>query len=126
MQQFKYNPDGLIPAIVQDATSKRVLMMAWMNQHSIENTIKTGLMHYWSRSRQKYWLKGETSGHTQRVIRWHVDCDQDTLLFEVEQSGGACHTGHVSCFFQELDATGALLEIKETRVFDPEKAYSKS
>ena len=126
MQKFKYNADGLIPAIIQDATSNRVLMMAWMNQHSIETTIQTGLMHYWSRSRQKYWLKGETSGHTQRVVRWHVDCDQDTLLFEVEQSGGACHTGHQSCFFQELGPAGERLEVKETRVFDPEQTYSKS
>lgn len=125
MENFKYNSDGLIPAIVQDSTSKRVLMMAWMNVHSIKTTIQTGLMHYWSRSRQKYWLKGETSGHTQRVIRWHVDCDQDTLLFEVEQVGGACHTGHQSCFFQELDSSGARLDVKETRVFDPKETYAK-
>ena len=120
---FKYNPDGLIPAIVQDAASKRVLMMAWMNESSLGTTLETGLMHYWSRSRKKLWLKGETSGHTQRVIRWYVDCDADTLLFEVEQIGGACHTGHQSCFFQELDRAGAPLEISESKLFDPAATY---
>jgi phosphoribosyl-AMP cyclohydrolase len=123
---LKYNADGLIPAIVQDASSKRVLMMAWMNATSIEATLRTGLMHYWSRSRQKYWLKGETSGHTQNVLRWYVDCDQDTLLFEVEQTGGACHTGFCSCFFQEFDREAQPLPVQETRVFDPEAAYNKS
>lgn len=120
---LKYNADGLIPAIVQDATTKRVLMMAWMNASSIEMTLEKGLMHYWSRSRQKYWLKGETSGHTQKVERWYVDCDADTLLFEVEQHGGACHTGHQSCFFQELDREGSPLEVSEAKVFDPAKTY---
>ncbi len=120
---LKYNSDGLIPAIVQDATTKRVLMMAWMNASSLEMTLEKGLMHYWSRSRQKYWLKGETSGHTQAVQRWYVDCDADTLLFEVEQVGGACHTGHESCFFQELDRKGSLLEVADDKVFDPAKAY---
>ena len=121
--QFKYNADGLVPAIVQDATTKRVLMMAWMNESSIRSTIETGLMHYWSRSRQKYWLKGETSGHTQKVLRWYVDCDADTLLFEVEQIGGACHTGHQSCFFQELDRNGSPVAVSEEKVFDPEQTY---
>ncbi len=122
---FKFNADGLIPAIVQDAATHRVLMMAWMNQASIEATLSSGLMNYWSRSRQKAWLKGETSGHTQRVLRWYVDCDADTLLFEVEQTGGACHTGHQSCFFQELDQTGALLAVSEEKVFDPHATYGK-
>lgn len=120
---LKYNADGLIPAIVQDATTKRVLMMAWMNASSIEMTLEKGLMHYWSRSRQKYWLKGETSGHTQKVERWYVDCDADTLLFEVEQQGGACHTGHQSCFFQELDREGSPLAVSEAKIFDPAKTY---
>jgi phosphoribosyl-AMP cyclohydrolase len=122
---FKYNADGLIPAIVQDAASRRVLMMAWMNEQSLRTTLETGLMHYWSRSRQKYWLKGETSGHTQRVIRWAADCDADTLLFEVEQIGGACHTGYESCFYQQLDSEGAPLRVAEPRVFDPEQTYSR-
>jgi phosphoribosyl-AMP cyclohydrolase len=122
---FKYNSDGLIPAIVQDAASRRVLMMAWMNAASIEKTLVTGFMNYWSRSRQKAWLKGETSGHTQRVVRWAVDCDRDTLLFEVEQKGGACHTGYESCFFQTLHNDGSPAEIAEQKIFDPEKTYKK-
>ena len=120
---LKYNADGLIPAIVQDAKTKRVLMMAWMNAASLQATLTTGAMNYWSRSRQKSWLKGETSGHTQKVVRWFVDCDADTLLFEVEQTGGACHTGFESCFFQELDREGAAVAVVETKLFDPEKTY---
>ncbi len=122
---FKYNSDGLIPAIVQDASSRRVLMMAWMNAAAIENTLATGFMHYWSRSRQKSWFKGETSGHTQRVVRWAADCDRDTLLFEVEQKGGACHTGYASCFFQTLNSDGSPGEIAEKPVFDSEQTYRK-
>lgn len=121
---LKFTADGLIPAIVQDTHSKRVLMMAWMNAASLEATLKTGLMNYWSRSRQKFWIKGETSGHTQRVIRWAVDCDADTLLFEVEQNGGACHTGFESCFFQTFTPDGTPLEITEEKLFDPEITYS--
>ena len=121
---LKYTADGLIPAIVQDAATSRVLMLAWMNATSLQRTVETGLMHYWSRSRQKYWLKGETSGHTQKVLRWAVDCDADTLLFEVEQPGGACHTGYESCFFQAYTPDGSPLEIKEEKLFDPEKTYA--
>ena len=124
LPKFKYTADGLIPAIVQDARSHRVLMMAWMNETSLQRTLETGLMHYWSRSRQKYWLKGETSGHTQKVVRWAADCDADTLLFEVEQTGGACHTGYESCFFQAYTPDGTPLEIQEEKLFDPEKTYA--
>ena len=123
MTQLRYNADGLIPAIVQDSASRRVLMMAWMNESSLRLTLETGLMHYWSRSRQKYWLKGETSGHTQRVVRWSADCDADTLLFEVQQAGGACHTGYQSCFFQSFAPDGTALEITEQKVFDPKETY---
>ena len=122
--QLKYNADGLIPAIVQDTKTKRVLMMAWMNEASLQATLTTGAMNYWSRSRQKFWLKGETSGHTQKVVRWFADCDADTLLFEVEQTGGACHTGFESCFFQELDREGSPVAVLECKLFDPEKTYS--
>ncbi len=120
---FKFNADGLIPAIVQDSKTNRVLMMAWMNATSIEKTVETGLMHYWSRSRKKLWLKGETSGHTQRVVRWFKDCDADTLLFQVEQTSGACHTGYESCFFQPMNQDGSPAEITEQKIFDPEKTY---
>ena len=128
--QFKCTSDGLIPVIVQESTGAdrpngRVLMFAWMNHESLENTLKTGLMTYWSRSRQKLWLKGETSGHTQRVVRWFVDCDKDVLLFEVEQTTGACHTGYESCFFQELDRSAQLLEVRESKQFDDQSVYKK-
>jgi phosphoribosyl-AMP cyclohydrolase len=122
---FRYTAEGLIPAIVQEAQSpKRVLMMAWMNRASIEKTLETGLMHYWSRSRQKLWLKGETSGHTQRLVHWFCDCDGDALLFEVEQEAGACHTGHRSCFFQELDFRGESKPVLEPKVFDASRVYA--
>jgi len=122
---FKFNADGLIPAIVQEKGTNRVLMMAWMNKSAIERTLETGFMNYWSRSRQKAWLKGETSGHTQRVLRWFVDCDADTLLFEVDQEGGACHTGYASCFYQAFARDGSPQPILEIPVFDPQKTYSK-
>ena len=120
---LKYNSDGLIPAIVQDATTQRVLMMAWMNAASLEATLQTGCMNYWSRSRQKFWLKGETSGHTQRVLSWAVDCDADTLLFTVQQTGGACHTGYESCFFQTYTPGGTPVPVSESKVFDPATTY---
>ncbi|HEV7869124.1 MAG TPA: phosphoribosyl-AMP cyclohydrolase [Chthoniobacteraceae bacterium] len=122
---LKYNADGLIPAIVQDAATRRVLMLAWMNATALEATLSTGFMNYWSRSRQKYWLKGETSGHTQKVIRWSADCDADTLLFEVEQLGGACHTGYASCFFQQFAPDGTPLPVNETPVFNPQTTYAQ-
>ena len=123
--KYKFNSDGLIPAILQDSKTGRVLMMAWMNAESLEKTFETGLMHYWSRSRKKLWLKGETSGNTQKVIRSFIDCDADTLLFEIEQTGGACHTGFESCFFQPLNRDGSNGEITETRLFDPAAVYSQ-
>lgn len=98
-------------------------MFAWMNREALQKTLETGLMHYWSRSRKKLWLKGETSGHTQRVVRWYVDCDRDVLLFEIEQTGGACHTGYQSCFFQELDRTARPLPIREDKSFDDQSVY---
>jgi phosphoribosyl-AMP cyclohydrolase len=121
--ELKYNVDGLIPAVIQDAASHRVLMMAWMNETALRSTLETGLMHYWSRSRQKQWLKGESSGHTQQVVHWAVDCDRDTLLFEVEQKGGACHTGFASCFFQRYSRDGQPIELNEAKVFDPAQTY---
>jgi phosphoribosyl-AMP cyclohydrolase len=120
---LKYNQDGLIPAIVQDAGDGRVLMMAWMNAESLGKTLETGVMHYWSRSRQKLWLKGETSGHTQKVERCFADCDADTLLFQVRQEGGACHTGYRSCFFREFAPDGSTRPVIEERIFDPAAKY---
>ena len=96
----------LIPAIVQETGTGEVLMLAYMNEESLQKTLETGYTWFYSRSRQKLWNKGETSGHVQRVLRVTADCDNDTLLVEVEQTGPACHTGHKSCFFQALWETG--------------------
>ncbi len=102
LEAVKFNADGLVPAIAQDAISGQVLMMAWMNKDSLSETIRTGRACYWSRSRQAFWRKGDTSGHTQTVKSLQVDCDGDTILIQVEQIGAACHTGKRSCFFQQI------------------------
>lgn len=96
----RYDGEGLVPAIVQDAGTRQVLMMAWMNDHSLRQTLATGETVFWSRSRQEYWHKGATSGNVQRVCEIRIDCDGDTLLILVEPAGPACHTGAVSCFFR--------------------------
>jgi phosphoribosyl-AMP cyclohydrolase len=95
--------NGLIPVVVQDATSKKVLMLAYANEEALEKTLKTGYAHYWSRSRQKLWMKGETSGHTQKIKRVVADCDYDTLLYVVDKKGPACHTGAETCFHHEFE-----------------------
>jgi len=100
--KVKFNRRGLAPAIAQDADSKEVLMMAYMNRKSLRLTIETGLCHYWSRSRKKLWKKGESSGHIQRVRKILYDCDGDTLLILIDQEGPACHTGNRSCFYRKL------------------------
>ena len=118
---LKFNDDGLIPAIIQEEGTGRVLMMAWMNADSIGDTIETGKTHFWSRSRQKYWMKGESSGNTQQVKDVAYDCDGDTLLIQVEQIGAACHEGYKSCFFRSVkDGEG---EVTEERLVDPEELY---
>ena len=99
---LKYDAAGLVPAIAQDASSGEVLMMAWMNAESVNRTLATGQVTYWSRSRQEFWVKGATSGHTQALVSFRVDCDRDCLLLEVEQVGPACHTGRRTCFFTEV------------------------
>ena len=95
--------NGLIPAIVQDYTSNKVLMLAYVNVEALIRTIETGFAHYWSRSRQQLWKKGETSGNTQRIKNLHIDCDTDTILYVVHQKGPACHTGETTCFHNKLD-----------------------
>ena len=97
-----FNEAGLVPAVVQDATSREVLMMAWMNAESLQRTLEIGETVFWSRSRQEIWRKGATSGNTQRVVAMHLDCDGDALLIEVEPAGPACHTGAISCFYREI------------------------
>ncbi len=98
-------------------------MMAWLNREALAATLDTGFMHYWSRSRGKLWFKGESSGHRQQVVNWYRDCDGDTLLFTVRQTGGACHTGYESCFFQRLNRDGSPAAIEENPLFDPEAVY---
>lgn len=100
--RLKRNPDGLVPAVVTDATTGAVLMMAWMDDEALSRTLATRKATYWSRSRQEYWVKGETSGHTQHVREVRLDCDGDTLLLRVDQTGGACHTGDATCFDSDL------------------------
>ncbi len=101
-KEMKKADNGLVPAITQDFSTKEVLMLAYMNEEAFTKTLETGLMYYYSRSRNKQWLKGETSGHFQKVINIRIDCDNDTLLFLVEQTGVACHTGKKSCFYRDL------------------------
>jgi phosphoribosyl-AMP cyclohydrolase len=96
---LKYDAKGLIPAIAQDFATGEVLMMAWMNAESIARTLESGQVTYWSRSRQSFWAKGETSGHVQKLVEFRVDCDRDCLLLKVDQTGPACHTNRRSCFY---------------------------
>jgi phosphoribosyl-AMP cyclohydrolase len=124
-EKLKFNAEGLIPAIVQEQSTGRVLMMAWMNRASLESTIATGKTHFWSRSRQKFWMKGETSGHTQAVKDIAFDCDGDTLLIRVEQIGAACHEGYQSCFFRSVAEGGKDFKITEAQLETPEKIYGK-
>ncbi len=96
---LRYDGNGLIPAIAQDAATGDVLMMAWMNEEAVTRTLETGRVTYWSRSRQAFWVKGETSGHVQELVDFRVDCDRDCLLVRVNQTGPACHTNRRSCFY---------------------------
>ena len=121
---FAKSEQGLLPAIVQDFATGDVLMLAYINQMAWEKTLATGKAHFWSRSRNKLWLKGETSGHIQLVKEVLVDCDEDTVVFKVEQLGGAaCHKGYGSCFFRRVD--GQSLTVVGEQVFAPEKVYKK-
>ncbi len=116
---------GLLPAIVQDFTTGTVLMLAYINLESWEKTIETGEAHYWSRSRQKIWHKGETSGHVQKIREIFIDCDNDTVLFRVDQIGGAaCHTGYYTCFHRKVSHQGKVILVGK-KIFDPEKVYKK-
>jgi len=125
IRDLKFDRDGLIPAICVDAASGKVLMMAYMNAESALETIRTGKTHFWSRSRGKQWVKGESSGHVQEVKAVYVDCDNDTLLIEVAQHGGACHAGYYSCFFRKLDEHGQWQVVAE-KVFEPDRVYKNS
>jgi phosphoribosyl-AMP cyclohydrolase len=112
--------DGLIPVIVQDEKNRQVLMMAYANEEAVRLTQETGYAHYYSRSRKKLWKKGEESGHFQKVIRILADCDEDCLIYEVEQLGAACHMGYRTCFYRTLDG-----DVIDEKIFDPETVYGK-
>jgi len=133
MTTFQFNSDGLIPVIAQEASTNEVLMLAWMNQDAIDQTLKTKYAHYYSRSRQQLWKKGETSGNVQKVKSFSYDCDADAILLKVEQTGVACHTEHKTCFYRDIftdDVPDAnILDvlfnvIKERKAFRPEGSYT--
>ena len=124
IDQIKWNQDGLLPVVTVDANSRRVLMQAWVNSEALEITVSGGSAVYWSRSRGKLWKKGEQSGNTQRIVNVYLDCDNDSLLYEVEQKGGiACHTGRESCFYQKYK-DGKWL-VNDPVLKDPSSIYDK-
>lgn len=125
IEDLKYDANGLIPAIVQDADTGEVLMMAYMNKNSLADSIRTGKTHFWSRSRQKYWMKGESSGHTQDIQEILIDCDKDTLLIKAKQHGAACHEGYRNCFYRRLDSATGQWSIVAEKLFDPAAVYGK-
>jgi len=122
LERVSFNKEGLLPVIVQDINRGEVLMMAWMHREALKKTITSGKAYFWSRSRKKLWLKGESSGHYQLVREMWIDCDEDTLLIKVEQIKAACHKGYKSCFFRKINKEGKLELIGE-KVFEPGKVY---
>ena len=124
---FRHEVGGeqLIIAISQDYKSSEVLMVAYMNKEALMKTIDTGKAHYWSTSRNKLWLKGESSGHTQEVQEILTDCDEDAVLLKVKQNGGACHEGYYSCFFRKIQENSGNLELVKEKVFEPENVYGE-
>lgn len=121
LNAIKYDANGLVPVVIQDCENNEVLMVAYMNRESLKTTIETGKTHFWSRSRKKYWMKGETSGHTQEVKELFIDCDADCVLIKVRQNVAACHTGYRSCFYRKWES-GSFLTAGE-KVFDEEDVY---
>lgn len=124
---LKYDKNGLVPVITQDAETDDILMFAWMNSESLEKTLKTGVMTYWSRSREIQWVKGEISGNIQEVQEAFVDCDADCLLFKVEQKGlkAACHNGYRSCFYRKINPEDGNFSVIAEKVFEPDDIYNK-
>lgn len=118
--EIKYNKSGLVPVIAQDVETGRVLMLAYANAEALSLSQSTGYAHYFSRSRNRIWKKGEESGHLQKIEHIRVDCDADTLLYIVHQTGAPCHTGYETCFFRELDGT-----VIARRLVDPDEVYDK-
>jgi len=124
IRSLKYGPDGLIPAVCVDAGTRQVLMVAYMNEKALLETARTGRTHFWSRSRRKLWMKGESSGHTQEVKAIYVDCDMDSLVVEVAQRVAACHMGYYSCFYRRLNENGEWETVGQ-KVFDPDRIYKE-
>ena len=123
LSELKYDSDGLVAAVIQDRTNNEVLMVGYMNAEAIKETLNTGRVCFWSRSRQKLWIKGETSGHTQTVESVAVDCDSDALLIKVEQKVAACHTGYRSCFFREVSPDGESTRVVGDKIFEADAVY---
>lgn len=119
LDQLAFNSDGLIPVITQDADTKDVLMMAWMNVEALQKTLDTKRVTYWSRSRSQFWIKGETSGHTQELVSLSIDCDGDAILCLVKQTGAACHTGRKHCFYLKADPDNDQIKINSGSVLSP-------
>ena len=122
---LKFDGNGLIPAVIQDYKNNEVLMVAYMNDEAVKKTLETKRAHFYSRSRKKPWLKGESSGHVQKVKEVRFDCDGDCLLVKVEQIGGACHTGYRSCFYRKLKDKKGNIAVSGKKVFDPDRVYKK-
>lgn len=125
IKNLKFDKEGLIPAIIQDYKSGEVLMMAYMNKGALERTLSTGKAHFYSRSRKRLWLKGESSGHIQLVKEIRFDCDADSILIRAEQKGGACHTGYRSCFYRALKDKEGNIKVVGKKVFEPDEVYKK-
>jgi phosphoribosyl-AMP cyclohydrolase / phosphoribosyl-ATP pyrophosphohydrolase len=125
MDDIRWDANGLLPVVVQDERTREVVMVAYMNQEAYDLTLKTGKAHYYSRSRRKLWLKGESSGHFQMVKSIRLDCDNDTLLLVVDQTVAACHTGYFSCFYRAWDNAASGWKIVGEKVFDEETVYQK-
>ena len=123
LSELKYDSDGLVAAVIQDKTNNEVLMVGYMNDEAIKQTLSTRQVCFWSRSRQKLWIKGETSGHTQTVESVAVDCDGDALLIKVEQKVAACHVGYRSCFYREVSPDGESTRVVGKKVFDADTVY---
>ncbi|MDE0015093.1 MAG: phosphoribosyl-AMP cyclohydrolase [Candidatus Poribacteria bacterium] len=123
LSELKYDRDGLVAAVIQDRTNNEVLMVGYMNAEAITETLTTGRVCFWSRSRQKLWIKGETSGHTQTVESVTVDCDGDALLIKVEQKVAACHVGYRSCFFREVSPDGESTRVVGDKIFEEDAVY---
>jgi phosphoribosyl-ATP pyrophosphohydrolase/phosphoribosyl-AMP cyclohydrolase len=123
LDAIKYDASGLVPVVVQDFQNGELLMVAYMNRESLKSTLETGKTHFWSRSRQKYWMKGESSGHTQQVKEVFIDCDADCILMKVEQIVAACHTGHRSCFYRMWN--GRTFDEIGEKLFDEKAIYKK-